>query len=55
MISLHHILIFCVFKDPSYSPPPEERPGGFGWGAAAVNADQADEAGPAPNRHPHED
>jgi len=44
-----------TIEDPSYSPPPEERPGGFGWGAAAVNADQADEAGPAPNRHPHED
>jgi len=41
-------------EDPNYNPLPEERPGGFDWGAAGENA-EANNLGDEQNRRPHED
>ena len=40
-------------EDPNYNPLPEERPGGFDWGAAGDNAG-ADNVGDEQNRRQNE-
>jgi len=46
--------IFDVEEDPNYNPPPEDRPGGFHWGAAANEGVNANNGNDAPNANNEE-